>query len=121
MEERSGEPRPAVLPLSPPIAETLFAALYGEQRPRPWHDPENDPYQLFHQRSLAMGWLDVLWGMNDAGSGHPRGAAGGPEPVMWFQVEAAVVSGERPLPVRPCRRCGRGSGTRRVPRRRGRR
>ncbi|WP_416975406.1 hypothetical protein [Streptomyces sp. 4F14] len=84
-----------------PATGTLFAALYGTQAQHPWHDPENDAYQLFHQRSLAMGWLDVLWGMNDAGSEHPRRALGDPELVAWFQVEAAVASGERSLPVRP--------------------
>lgn len=93
-------PQPGVVPGAPRTAGTLFAALYGEHTPHPWHDPENDPYQLFHQRSLAMGWLDTLWGMNDAGFGHPQHAAGNPELIAWFQVGAAVVSGERPLPVR---------------------
>ncbi|MGJ5897732.1 hypothetical protein ACSCBZ_38160 [Streptomyces niveiscabiei] len=106
MAERSAEPCPAALPEAvAPATGTLFAALYGTQTPYPWHDPENDPYQLFHQRSLAMGWLDVLWGMNDAGSGHPQRAAGDPELIAWFQVGAAVVSGERPLPVRPFLGC----------------
>lgn len=81
---------------------TLFAAFYGELVPHPWHDPEHDAYQLFHQRSLAMGWLDRLWGMNDAGWDHPGASAG---LVAWFQVEAGAVVGDRPLPVRPFLAC----------------
>ncbi|MEW2128971.1 hypothetical protein [Streptomyces sp. NPDC005435] len=68
----------------------MFAALYGELIRYAWHDPasEHDAYQLFYQRSLAMGWLEEggvpgLWGMNDAGA----------------------VAEERPLPVQPFLRC----------------
>ena len=85
-------------------AGTLFGAFYGELVPYPWHDPEHDAYQLFHQRSLAMGWLDRLWGMNDAGWEHPAGASG-TGLVSWFQVEAGTVAGDRPLPVRPFLAC----------------
>jgi len=80
---------------------------------------------LFHERSLAMGWLDDvatavrktaggveekelgaagLWSMNDAGRDHPLAA---PEAslVAWFQVGVEPVSGDRPLPVQPFLRC----------------
>lgn len=98
---------------------TLFAALYGDLVPHPWRDPESehDAYQLFHQRSLAMGWLDEgatdedrtirphgLWAMNDAGWEHPRAAAG-TGLISWFQVEAGAVADDRPLPVQPFLRC----------------
>jgi hypothetical protein len=103
----------------------MFAALYGELVPHSWHDPESehDAYQLFHQRSLAMGWLDDrasavggngsekrtvvapgLWAMNDAGWNHPL-AAPAPNLISWFQVEASAVAGDRPLPVQPFLRC----------------
>ena len=90
----------------------MFAALYGELVAHPWRPvgSEHDAYQLFHRRSLAMGWLDVepavpgLWGMNDAGWDHPL-AAPGASLVSWFQVEAGPVLGERPLPVQPFLRC----------------
>lgn len=99
----------------------MFAALYGELVPHPWRDPESehDAYQLFYQRSLAMGWLDDpdagaseasmlrapgLWGMNDAGWTHPL-AAPGAELISWFQVEASAVADDRPLPVQPFLRC----------------
>jgi hypothetical protein len=101
----------------------MFAALYGELVPHAWrdHDSEHDAYQLFHQRSLAMGWLDDratgvggsedhalgapgLWAMNDAGWDHPL-AAPGAELISWFQVEASAVAGDRPLPVQPFLRC----------------
>ncbi|WP_225833907.1 hypothetical protein [Streptomyces sp. NK08204] len=87
-----------------PSAGPMFAALYGELTPHAWHDPEHDAYQLFHQRSLAMGWLDGLWGMNDAGWEHP-GAAPGAGLAAWFQVGAGPVPGDRPLPVQPFLRC----------------
>jgi hypothetical protein len=103
----------------------MFAALYGELVSHPWRDPESehDAYSLFHQRSLAMGWLDDratvvrgggsedhtlgapgLWAMNDAGWNHPL-AAPGAELISWFQVEASAVAGDRPLPVQPFLRC----------------
>lgn len=89
----------------------MFAALYGEFAPFPGHDPELDAYALFHQRSLAMGWLDErvggsreggtagVWAMNDAGWDHPLAAAGAGL-VAWFQVEVSAVAADRPLPVR---------------------
>ncbi|MFI6409138.1 hypothetical protein [Streptomyces sp. NPDC050548] len=83
---------------------TLFAAFYGEFAEHAWHDPEHDAYQLFHRRSLAMGWLDRLWGMNDAGQRHPLGVAG-TRLVTWFQVDTSAVGGELPLPVRPFLSC----------------
>ncbi|WP_043677185.1 hypothetical protein [Streptomyces xylophagus] len=105
------QPQPGIAPTTPPTAGTLFAALYGELTPHAWHDPEHDAYQLFYQRSLAMGWLEEqtaggpgLWAMNDAGWGHPQAAPGAGR-VSWFQVEAGPVPAERPLPVQPFLRC----------------
>lgn len=98
----------------------MFAALYGKLALHAWHDPEHDPYQLFHQRALAMGWLDDtdtggdyedtmvrapgLWGMNDAGWNHPYGHSE-TELISWFQVDANAVVDDRPLPVQPFLRC----------------
>lgn len=117
--------QPGIAPTTPPAAGTLFAALYGELTPHAWHDPdsEHDAYQLFHRRSLAMGWLEDravmtskrtgeerpvggpgLWAMNDAGWSHPR-AAPGAGLVSWFQAEAGSVTAERPLPVQQFLRC----------------
>jgi hypothetical protein len=105
----------------------MFAALYGELAPHPWRhlDSDHDAYSWFHQRSLAMGWLDDratvvrktaggtgkmrsgaagLWSMNDAGQDHPLAA---PEAslVAWFQVGIEPMSRDRPLPVQPFFRC----------------
>ncbi|MFF9479491.1 hypothetical protein [Streptomyces sp. NPDC014733] len=125
MSEQDATARPGIVPTALRTAGTLFAALYGELTPHSWHDPrsEHDAYQLFHQRSLAMGWLDDragavaeadpvrraavapgLWAMNDAGWSHPLAA---PEPhlISWFQVEASAVAADRPLPVQPFLRC----------------
>ncbi|MDV9169136.1 hypothetical protein R6V09_03160 [Streptomyces sp. W16] len=117
--------QPGIAPTTTPTAGTMFAALYGELTPHAWHDPdsEHDAYQLFHRRSLAMGWLEDravltsgttggkrpvggpgLWAMNDAGWSHP-GAAPDAGLVSWFQVEAGAVPSERPLPVQPFLRC----------------
>jgi hypothetical protein len=99
----------------------MFAALYGKLIPHRWRGPERDgdAYSLFHQRSLAMGWLDGLgsgrasgrkpaarglWSMNDAGWEHPRVPAEA-QLAGWFQVEVEVVSPDRPLPVQPFLRC----------------
>jgi hypothetical protein len=100
----------------------MFAALYGDLVPHAWRDPESehDAYQLFYQRSIAMGWLDDrsarggsedhllrapgLWGMNDAGWEDSLAAAG-PGLVSWFQVGASALAGDRPLPVRPFLSC----------------
>lgn len=78
-----------------PTAGTLFAAFHGELTPHPWRpaDCEHDAYQLFHQRSLAMGRLDSLWAMNDAGTEQRPPDEGA---FAWFQVEAT----RSPLPVR---------------------
>ncbi|MGW1520462.1 hypothetical protein [Streptomyces sp. NPDC002287] len=78
---------------------------------------------MFHQRSLAMGWLDDragteegnvsggrsrvapgLWAMNDAGWSHPL-AAPNPNLISWFHVEASALADDRPLPVQPFLRC----------------
>ncbi|MDK1476746.1 hypothetical protein QNO07_25655 [Streptomyces sp. 549] len=100
----------------------MFAALYGTLAPHSWHsaDSEPDAYSLFHDGSIAMGWLDDtsagggsedrmtrapgLWGMNDAGWDHPLETAG-TGLIAWFQVEASAVADDRPLPVRPFLRC----------------
>ncbi|GAB3274283.1 hypothetical protein [Parasphingorhabdus pacifica] len=120
MRECGGTARPGVVPAPSETAGTMVAALYGELAPHAWHHPEHDAYQLFHQRALTMGWLDDtnaggdgqdrtrrapgLWGMNDAGWGHPLGATG-TGLVSWFQVEAGAVADDRPLPVQPFLRC----------------
>ncbi|MFF0739055.1 hypothetical protein ACFYVL_01535 [Streptomyces sp. NPDC004111] len=97
----------------------MFVALHGELVPHSWRDPESehDAYQLFHQRSVAMGWLDErssaaederaanapgLWAMNSADvSTHPAAT----EPFARFQVECSTPVGDRPLPVQPFLRC----------------
>jgi hypothetical protein len=123
----SEEPRPGLAQGARGSAGTLFAALYGELVPHPDRDPDTnrDAYIQFHDRSLAMGWLDNLatavrntadgaeerkvgaaglWGMNDAGVDHPL-ATPEASPVAWFQVDVAPVPGDRPLPVQPFLRC----------------
>lgn len=101
-----GEARPGLAPGSCGVAGTLFAALYGELKPHPDRNPETDrdPFIQFHDRSQAMGWLDCLWGMNDAGREHPL-AAPGSSLVTWFQASVGTVPGDRPLPVQPFLRC----------------
>ncbi|GAA3183268.1 MULTISPECIES: hypothetical protein [Streptomyces] len=132
MSEQGATAQPGIAPTSHRTAGTLFAALYGELTPHSWHDPasEHDAYQLFHQRSLAMGWLDDragaaaetdparraavapgLWAMNDAGWSHPL-AAPEPQLIAWFQVEAGAVAGDRPLPVQPFLRCAEDTAAR---------
>ncbi|MCT2585108.1 hypothetical protein [Actinophytocola gossypii] len=90
---------PGLDPAGPRTAGPMFAALYGSLRPHPERG-SRDPYALFHDRSVAMGWIDGLWGMNDAGLGDP-----GSSLVAWFQVGAEAVPGDRPLPVQPFLRC----------------
>lgn len=118
--ERGVTAQPGMMPTAHRSVGTMFAALYGELVPHAWHDPEHDAYQLFHQRSLAMGWFDDraagggsedgmlrvpgLWAMNDAGWNHPL-AASGTELISWFQVQASAVAADRPLPVQPFLRC----------------
>lgn len=125
MPEQDATAQPGIAPTARRTAGTMFAALYGDLVPHSWHDPESehDAYQLFHQRSLAMGWLDDrasaaegdapegravvapgLWAMNNAGWSRPL-AAPGPDLISWFQVEASAVAGDRPLPVQPFLRC----------------
>ncbi|MGA6161654.1 hypothetical protein [Amycolatopsis magusensis] len=94
------EPRPGLAPGIRRPSGTLFAALYGSLAPIPRRDPDQDAYSLFHHRSEAMGWLEVLWGMNDAGQQHPLGAPG---LAGWFQVGVEPRPG--PLPVQPFLRC----------------
>ncbi|TYC20405.1 hypothetical protein FXF52_31595 [Micromonospora sp. MP36] len=57
----SEEARPGLAPGARRPVGTMFAALYGELAPHPWRDPDADPdaYILFHDRSLAMGWLQL--------------------------------------------------------------
>ncbi|MEV4811353.1 hypothetical protein [Micromonospora avicenniae] len=121
----SDRARPGLAPGARRPAGTLFAALYGELTPHPWRHTDQDAYSLFHDRSLAMGWLDDvggivrhtadgveerptgaagLWGMNDAGQRHPLAD---PESslVAWFQVGVEPVAADRPLPVQPFLRC----------------
>lgn len=102
----SDEARPGLAPGSRGTAGTLFAALHGELTPRPDRTPgtDRDPYIQFHDRARAMGWLDSLWGMNDAGREHPL-AAPGSSLVTWFQAGVDQVPGDRPLPVQPFLRC----------------
>lgn len=96
----------------------MLAALYGELVSHAWHDPEHDAYQLFHQRSIAMGRLDDraaaedrtyaapgLWALNDAGWGHPLATPGtelgdlaGPADVPPAAVRGRSL--ERPAPAR---------------------
>ena len=122
MPEPSPSAQPGIAPGSRRTAGTMFAALYGDLVPHAWRAPgsEHDAYQLFYQRSVAMGWLDDrgagggfedrmlrapgLWGMNDAGWDHPL-AAPGAGLISWFQVEASEVADDRPLPVQPFLRC----------------
>ncbi|MEU8764597.1 hypothetical protein [Streptomyces sp. NPDC048659] len=115
MSKQDATARPGIAPTSRPTAGPMFAALYGE-RETPVTPARHDAYQLFHQRSLAMGWLDDrpggdeesaapgLWGMNDAGWDHPP-AAPGADLIAWFQVEASAPADDRPLPVQPFLRC----------------
>lgn len=125
MSEQDATAQPGIAPTARRTAGTMFAALYGELIPHSWHDPasEHDAYQLFFQRSLAMGWLDDrastvegddprtraivapgLWAMNDAGWSHPL-AASESNLISWFQVEGGAVADDRPLPVQPFLRC----------------
>lgn len=121
MSERDAIARPGIAPTACRTAGTMFAALYGELVPHTWRESEHDAYQLFHQRALAMGWLDDrasagnaserrtivapgLWAMNDAGWSHPL-LVPASELISWFQVEASAVADDRPLPVQPFLRC----------------
>ncbi|MGW4482267.1 hypothetical protein ACWEOE_00365 [Amycolatopsis sp. NPDC004368] len=96
--------RPGVQQGSRGVPGTLFAAIHGELTPRPDREPvtDRDPYIQFHDRSRVMGWLDVLWDMNDAGREHPLA---GPSLVAWFQVGVGAVPGSRSLPVQPFLSC----------------
>ncbi|MDW5322659.1 hypothetical protein [Plantactinospora sp. KLBMP9567] len=123
----SAQARPGLAPGARSPVGTMFAALYGGLTPHPWRDPHSaaDAYALFHERSLAMGWLDDvggvvritdagieerktgapgLWGMNDAGQDHPL-AVPDTSLVAWFQVGVEPLPADRPLPVQPFLRC----------------
>lgn len=82
----------------------MFAAFHGELTPHPWRAPDSDrdAYLVFHERSVAMGWLPGLWEMNDAGLEHSLASS---SLAAWFQVDAEPVPGDRPLPVQPFLRC----------------
>ncbi|GAA3253026.1 hypothetical protein [Streptomyces lavendulae] len=76
---------------------TLFAALHGELAPHPAPPGGGaDAYGLFLARSSALGWLDTLWGMNDAGRDPAPGSR-----AAWFQV--APLGGA--VPVQPFLAC----------------
>ena len=98
--------RPGLAPGGRGVASTVFVALYGGLTPHPWRssDSDRDPYLVFHELSVAMGWLGDrgLWSMNDAGRHHPLADE---SLVAWFQVDAEPVAGDRPLPVQPLLRC----------------
>jgi hypothetical protein len=102
----SDEARPGLTQGSRDVAETLFAALYGELTPRPDRvaGTDRDSYVQFHDRAQSMGWLDGLWGMNGAGRDHPL-AVPGSSLVAWFQVGVESVPSGRSLPVQPFLRC----------------
>lgn len=122
MSRRKPAVRPGVVPAARPDAGTMVAALHGEFFPHPWRRPdsEHDAYQLFYQRSVAMGWLDDrssgtvgegsprqasgLWAMNDADWGRQETAASAGL-IAWFQISASAVADDRPLPVQPFLRC----------------
>lgn len=71
----------------------MSARLHGTAKPRSWRDPESDrdAYLLFYERSQQMGWLDVLWAMNDASVDAAS---------AWFQVDALSS-----MAVQPFMRC----------------
>lgn len=126
MSKRHDVVQPGIDPAGWSTAGPMFAAFHGELVPHPWRDPESerDAYQLFHQRSIAMGWLDEqssaagderasrapgLWAMNNAFCGTGHGAA---EPFARFQVECSTPANDRPLPVQPFLRCAEDTTTR---------
>ncbi|MEV0783302.1 hypothetical protein AB0I52_10015 [Streptomyces sp. NPDC050423] len=119
MSEQHDVVQPGIDPAGLSTAGPMFAAFHGELVPHPWRDPESehDAYQLFHQRSIAMGWLDEqssaarderaskapgLWAMNNAFCSTRHAAA---EPFARFQVECSMPANDRPLPVQPFLRC----------------
>lgn len=105
-----GEPQPGIAPGSGGPSGPMFAALYGEFTPHERaEDVTADPYSLFHERSVGMGWIAEgdgggLWGMNDAGLDHP-GARPDDGLIAWFQVGVEGLATGRPLPVQPFLRC----------------
>jgi hypothetical protein len=127
----SGEQaHPAALPGLPEKAE-LLAAVYGELIEDPDSAVVREPWSLFHERSLAMGWLtdvgkrgtvtidevtgrvtirdatDVgsvgLWDVHDAGRGQEVGSA--PACALWVQVGIGPAPPDRPLPVQALLTC----------------
>lgn len=116
--------QPGAVPGAQHAAGTMFAAIYGDQF-SPDLSAKNDAYSLFHTRALAMGWetdgtpvsdhavAPGLWGMNDAGWSHPRAQPDLPAPLAaWFQIDAAPITRNRPLPVQPFLRCAADTLTR---------
>lgn len=119
MSEQPAIAQPGIDPAGYGTAGPMFAAFHGELAPHPWRAPESehDAYQLFYQRSVAMGWLDDqssaagderaatapgLWAMNNATASTHHADA---EPFAWFQVECSTPASDRPLPVQPFLRC----------------
>lgn len=119
LSEQHDVAQPGVAPTGSSTAGPMLAAFHGRLDPHPWRPPESehDAYQLFHQRSVAMGWLDDrssaagdecasrapgLWAMNDAFCSARHKAA---EPFARFQVECSTPANDRPLPVQPFLRC----------------
>lgn len=113
----------------------LFVAVYGKLIEDPWRDGVvvREPWSLFHDRSLAMGWLtdvgkrgnvtidevtgrvavrdsrDVgsvgLWEVHDAGRGPEASAASLPACALWVQVGIGPAPPGRPLPVQALLNC----------------
>ena len=123
MPERQAS-RPDVLSDVDRTAGTMFAALYGDMTPHPWLEPSAEPglHVGFHDRSVAMGWLDDrstgearrasgLWAVNDAGRGRPQDGTV-TSLTSWFQVEVSAVASDRPLPVQPMLACGQAATSR---------
>jgi len=108
------------------VDSTMFAELYGELMFHPWWDPNDsreDAYSLFHNRSLAMGWLEPigqlisvertehrlsatnrttrvsgLWSMNDAGWEPVEESKN--SHILWFQVSVrSPIPYGKSLPV----------------------
>lgn len=111
MENSTSKAHPTVARDVRRTAGTMFAALYGEVALHPWiveQGSEPDVYALFHDRSLAMEWLNNtgvtgLWTMNDAGQ-DPL-AASDLSLATWFQVGLEPVSTACPMPVQAFLRC----------------
>jgi hypothetical protein len=117
LSEEHDVARPGLDPTGSVTAGPMSAAFHGRLDPHQAPESEHDAYQLFHQRSVAMGWLDDrssaadaervfkapgLWAMNDAVCDTRHAPAG---PFARFQVECSTPASDRPLPVQPFLRC----------------